>query len=348
MLGAPLCALHKNHFRWRSLAFSAGLIASFLPVMVMLALLILGFEKADFERRLMMIRLLGVGGLWFVGFGGVLVWSWAGAIRLKGIKSDRVILVNVAPEFAEALRVHRQELIKSRQLPTVMITGPGGFEIPADSENVAEIPLINFGSDGTDTCRVEHQINQQSAATHFVGVQHLEQLICQAGPLADEARHVLEVAADFARFFHHDYVGTDHLLLGMRKADGSRAGQVLKNCQLPAKLAEIEVQNITAPRVESPSRLPVTPQLRKVMQNAWEEARARGHSRLEIAHILLGLVRQEEGIGTQILKTFGVDLEHVRKEALRYLLQMDVAFISASELEPRTASDQAIAEKPRQ
>ena len=86
--------------------------------------------------------------------------------------------------------------------------------------------------------------------------------------------------------------------------------------------------------------------MKKVIENAWEEARARGHSRLGTAHVLLGLVRQEEGIGTQILETFGLDLEDVRKQALRYLLDMDVAFFSASDLGPKTPSDEAIMEKP--
>jgi hypothetical protein len=312
-----------------------------LPATVVLALMLVGFKKADPQ----MYSYFAMSALWFAGFGFVLVWLRAGPVRLKGIKSDRVILVNVAPEFAEALRVHRQERMKSRQLPTVVITGSGGFEIPATSEDVAEIPLINLGPKFTDTHRVAHQIGQQSAAVHLVEVQHLEQLIRQAEPLAEHAHQALELAAAFARSFRHDYVGTDHLLLGMRKVDDSGGGQVLKNCQLPADLAEIEVQRITGPAAELPRDLPVTPQLKKVLQNAWEEACARGHIRLETAHLLLGLVRQEEGIGTQLLDTFGLDLEDVRKQALSALLNLDHAVL-AGEPGPRPLSPNAITEKP--
>jgi hypothetical protein len=217
------------------------------------------------------------------------------------------------------------------------------------SRKSGKIILTNVAPEFVEALRVLREIrlnnNQFLGATSLVGVQTFEDLTGAAGPLADDARRALEQASLYARYFHHDYVGTDHLLLGLRKVEIGGAGQVLKNCQLPVKLAEIEVQNISVPAAASPSHLPVTPQLKKVMQNAWEEARARGHSRLGTAHMLLGLVRQEEGIGTQILETFGLDLEDVRKQALRYLLQMDIAFFSASELELRTASDQGIMEK---
>jgi hypothetical protein len=301
-LHAPLCSLHQNYFRNRSLLFSVGMIASIFPLVITLAVLLAAFEHALHHDKLhTVLGILGLSFLWFLGWAIVLVYLRIGAIRLSRIRSGKVLLLNVAPEYAEAVRVHRKEKTKAQLL----------------------------------------------ASSHFLGnVQHLEELMESAGPLADDARQALEMAGIFARSFNHDYVGTDHLLLGLRRVDLGAAGKVLENCQLPVKLAEMEVQNITAPAAESPSRLPVTPQLRKVMQDAWEEARSRGHPRLGTAHILLGLVRQEDGIGTQILETFGLDLEDVRKQALRVVLDMDVAYFSAREPGPKAASPDAISEMP--
>ena len=301
ILQAPLCSLHKDYFRNRSLVFSVGMIASIIPLGVALAVLLAALQTGVLDEKFrVIVGFLGLSSLWFLGWAVVLVYLRVDAIRLSKIRSGKVMLLNVAPEYAEALRVHRQEKMKV----------------------------------------------ELRASSHYLGkVQHWEELMETAGPLADDARRALELAGDIARSFHHDYVGTDHLLIGLGRIEASGAGQVLKNCLLPVKLAEIEVQNITASASTSPNHLPVTPQLKKVMQNAWEEARDRGHSRLGTAHILLGLVRQEEGIGTQILETFGLDLEDVRKQALKYLLDMDIAFFSTSELRPRTPDDQAISEK---
>ncbi len=300
-LQAPLCSLHRNHFRWRSWMFSAGMIASIIPVMVALAVLVARFGEANPDVQQRILQVLGFSGLWFLGLVVLLVFLRASGIRLSGTESGKVKLLNVAPEYAEALRVLRQERMKMQTL----------------------------------------------ASSHFfVNVQSLQELTEEAGPLADDARRVLELAGIYARAFQHDYVGTDHLLLGLRRVEVGVAGQVLKNCLLPEKLAEIEVQNITAPVAETPSQLPVTPQLKKTLQNAWEEARARNHAVLSTAHILLGLLRQDEGVGAHVLETFGLDREDVRKQALKFLLQMDIAFFAARERGPGTPSSEAISTRP--
>jgi ATP-dependent Clp protease ATP-binding subunit ClpC len=138
----------------------------------------------------------------------------------------------------------------------------------------------------------------------------------------DRVRKVLQMAREEAARLHHEYVGTEHILLGLIREGEGVAAAVLTN--LNVDLDEIQqrieetVKKGKAPAPEGPD-LPYTSRAKKVLELAMSEARELNHSYVGTEHLLLGLLREEKGIAAQVLTDSGVNLEQARAETLRLL-----------------------------
>jgi ATP-dependent Clp protease ATP-binding subunit ClpA len=135
----------------------------------------------------------------------------------------------------------------------------------------------------------------------------------------DRARKVMALANQEAQRFNHEYIGTEHILLGLMK-EGSGVGvTVLKNLgtNVPMLRTEVEKRVQSGPDLVTMGKRPQTPRARRVIEYAIEEARALNHNYVGTEHILLGLLRESEGIAAQVLMNLGVRLEDVRNEVLK-------------------------------
>jgi ATP-dependent Clp protease ATP-binding subunit ClpA len=136
----------------------------------------------------------------------------------------------------------------------------------------------------------------------------------------EQARKALSLAQEEAQRFQHNYIGTEHLLLGLLRENKSLGAQVLKN--LGIELAK--VRSSVAFIIGQGDRIVLgeiglTPRAKKVIELGIDEARRMGHDRIGTEHILLGLIREGEGIAAGVLTSLGVKLEQVRAETLKAL-----------------------------
>lgn len=137
----------------------------------------------------------------------------------------------------------------------------------------------------------------------------------------DRARKVMTLAREEARRFNHEYIGTEHILLGLVKEGSGVAANVLQNLDIELKKIRIEIEKIvqTGPDLVSVGQLPFTPRVKKVLEYAMDEARNLGHNYIGTEHLLLGLLREQEGVAAQVLLNLGVKLEDVREEVISVL-----------------------------
>jgi four helix bundle protein len=137
----------------------------------------------------------------------------------------------------------------------------------------------------------------------------------------DRARKVLALANQEAQRFNHEYIGTEHILLGLVKEGSGVGATVLKNMGVDIKQLRREVEKLvkSGPDMITMGKLPQTPRAKQVIIYAIEEARALGHNYVGTEHILLGLLRETEGIAAQVLMNLGLKLEDVRHEVLNLL-----------------------------
>ena len=134
----------------------------------------------------------------------------------------------------------------------------------------------------------------------------------------DRARKVMALAREEARRFNHEYIGTEHILLGLVKEGSGVAANVLQNLDVELKKVRLEVEKIvqTGPDLISVGQLPFTPRVKKALEFSMEEARSLGHNYIGTEHLLLGLIREQEGVAAQVLLNFGLKLEDVREEII--------------------------------
>ncbi len=137
----------------------------------------------------------------------------------------------------------------------------------------------------------------------------------------DRARKVMALANREAQNFNHEYIGTEHILLGLVTENSGVGAQVLKNLGVDAKLLRQEVEKLvkSGPDMVLFGKLPQTPRAKKVIEFAIEEARALNHTYVGTEHMLLGLLREGEGVAAQVLTNLGLELETVRQEVLNLL-----------------------------
>ncbi len=137
----------------------------------------------------------------------------------------------------------------------------------------------------------------------------------------DRARKVMQLGNQEAQRFNHEYVGTEHVLLGLVKEGSGVAANVLKNLDVDLRKIRVEVEKIvqSGPDMVTMGKLPQTPRAKKVLEYAIEEARNLNHNYVGTEHLLLGLLREQEGVAAQVLMNLGLKLEEVREEVLNLL-----------------------------
>src|ERR1700710_2655881 len=135
------------------------------------------------------------------------------------------------------------------------------------------------------------------------------------------AQQVLALARKEADRFHHNYVGTEHILLGLIKLGQGVAVSVLQKMGLDLETvrAAVEKQVGTGQETKTTGSIPYTPRVKKVLALAGKEAKALNHSYVGTDHILLGLLREGEGVAARVLKSLDIDIERTRNEILREL-----------------------------
>ncbi len=139
----------------------------------------------------------------------------------------------------------------------------------------------------------------------------------------DRARKVMQLANQEAQRFRHEYIGTEHILLGLIQEGSGVAATVLKNLHIDLSRARLEVEKVVqaGPDVVTMGKLPQTPRAKSALNYAIEEARNFHHNYVGSEHLLLGLLREQEGLAAQVLMNLGLKLEDVREEVLNLLGQ---------------------------
>lgn len=137
----------------------------------------------------------------------------------------------------------------------------------------------------------------------------------------DRARKVMQLANQEAQRFNHEYIGTEHILLGLVKEGSGVAANVLKNLDVDLRKIRLEVEKLvqSGPEMVTIGKLPQTPRAKKVIEYSMEEARNLNHNYVGTEHILLGLLREQEGVAAQVLMNLGLKLDDVREEVLNLL-----------------------------
>src|ERR1700683_2144192 len=137
----------------------------------------------------------------------------------------------------------------------------------------------------------------------------------------DRARKVMQLANQEAQRFNHEYIGTEHILLGLVKEGSGVAANVLKDLEIDLRKIRLEVEKIvqSGPDMVTMGKLPQTPLAKKVIDYSIKAARHLKHDDVGTEHLLLGLVREREGVAAQILMNLGANLEVVRRETLRLI-----------------------------
>ncbi len=137
----------------------------------------------------------------------------------------------------------------------------------------------------------------------------------------DRARKVMALANQEAQRFNHEYIGTEHILLGLVKEGSGVGANVLKNLGVDLRKVRLEVEKLvkSGPDMVTMGKLPQTPRAKKVIEYAIEEARNLNHNYVGTEHLLLGLLREHDGVAAQVLMNLGLKLEEVREEVLNLL-----------------------------
>jgi ATP-dependent Clp protease ATP-binding subunit ClpC len=137
----------------------------------------------------------------------------------------------------------------------------------------------------------------------------------------DRARKVMALANQEAQRFNHEYIGTEHILLGLVKEGSGVGANVLRNLDVDLRKVRLEVEKLvkSGPDMVTMGKLPQTPLAKKVIEYAIEEARALNHNYVGTEHLLLGLLREHDGVAAQVLTNLGIKHEEVREEVLNLL-----------------------------
>jgi len=148
------------------------------------------------------------------------------------------------------------------------------------------------------------------------------------------ARRVLSLAHQEAEKMRHNYIGTEHLLLGLIREDGGVAGRVLRELGLEPERVQEMVERLTGSGQYRGGKLDLSPGTQQVLEHAVDEARRMGHHYIGTEHLLLGLVRYGEGVALEVLRKLGVTPEQIRRQTRRILQESNVQKVGATEAKP--------------
>jgi ATP-dependent Clp protease ATP-binding subunit ClpC len=152
----------------------------------------------------------------------------------------------------------------------------------------------------------------------------------------DRARKVMQLANQEAQRFNHEYIRTEHILLGLVKEGSGVAANALKNLNINLDNVRREVEKVipyAATETPVPGRLPRTPRAQMVIEHAIDETRRMKHNYVGTEHLLLGLLRETEGVAAEVLMNLGLSLERVRSEVMSLLGSK-----SSQDIQPSVAS----------
>lgn len=137
----------------------------------------------------------------------------------------------------------------------------------------------------------------------------------------DRARKVMTLGNQEAQRFNHEYIGTEHILLGIVKEGSGVGANALKNLDIDLRKIRLEIEKLVKSKSKTGTmgRLPQTPRAKKVIELAIEEARNLNHNYVGTEHLLLGLLRETEGLACSVLQNLSVTLEEVRTEVKELL-----------------------------
>src|SRR5574337_1024929 len=136
----------------------------------------------------------------------------------------------------------------------------------------------------------------------------------------DRARRVVVLAQEEARMLNHNYIGTEHILLGLIHEGEGVAAKSLESLGISLEAVRSQVEEIIGQGQQAPSgHIPFTPRAKKVLELSLREALQLGHNYIGTEHILLGLIREGEGVAAQVLVKLGADLNRVRQQVLQLL-----------------------------
>jgi len=136
----------------------------------------------------------------------------------------------------------------------------------------------------------------------------------------DRAQRVMVLAQDEARLLNHNYIGTEHLLLGLVHEGGGVAGKALEQLGISHEAVRAQVEGVIGQGGSAPGdHIPFTPRAKKVLELSLREAMQLGHNYIGTEHLLLGLIREGQGVAAQVLVRLGADLSHVRQQVIHLL-----------------------------
>jgi ATP-dependent Clp protease ATP-binding subunit ClpA len=136
----------------------------------------------------------------------------------------------------------------------------------------------------------------------------------------DRARRVVVLAQEEARLLNHNYIGTEHLLLGLIREGEGVAAMALESLGISPEAARAQVEEIIGQGQRAPTgHIPITPRAKKVFELSLREALQLGHNYIGTEHLLLGLIREGEGVAAQVLVKLGADRSRVRQQVIQLL-----------------------------
>jgi ATP-dependent Clp protease ATP-binding subunit ClpC len=136
----------------------------------------------------------------------------------------------------------------------------------------------------------------------------------------DRARRVVVLAQEEARMLNHDYIGTEHILLGLIREGGGVAYQALSQMDISLVQVRAAIEHMIGEGQRAPTgHIPFTPRAKKVLELSLREALQLGHTYIGTEHILLGLVREGEGVAAQVLGRYGANMDRVRHTVIELL-----------------------------
>ena len=153
----------------------------------------------------------------------------------------------------------------------------------------------------------------------------------------DRARRVVVLAQDEARELGHAYIGTEHLLLGLFREEGGVAAKALTSLGVsPEEIRGQILEVVGTGEGQPPGHIPFTPRAKKILELGLREARQLGHSYIGTEHILLGIVREGEGVAAQVLQAQGLSLVVVRRAVAETLAGYSTEAVEAAGFRPMT------------
>ena len=167
----------------------------------------------------------------------------------------------------------------------------------------------------------------------------------------DRARRVVVLAQEEARMLNHNYIGTEHILLGLIHEGEGVAAKALESLNISLEAVRQQVEEIIGQGQAAPTgHIPFTPRAKKVLELSLREALQLGHNYIGTEHILLGLIREGEGIAAQVLQKLGADLNRVRQTVVQllsgYRAGAEVTGVEGAAEMVELTSEMAITEEP--